>query len=810
MHLHVTYNYSLVLLSFLIAVAASYAALDLAGRVNAARAGKSRIVWLISGATLMGTGIWSMHFVGMLSLTLSEPITYHMLWIVVSLIVAILASIVALHVVNVNRLSHKRHLAGGLLLGTGIIVMHYSGMEAMHVVIDYDAGWFALSVLIALIASIVALRLAYYFRNANKWVSVIHKLGGGVIMGAAIAGMHYTGMLAANFKHNAEQTGGVGVDLNQEMLAYVVAAGTFIALGIAIVGSFLDQRLSSKDNELYERSKWYVSLYENHADGIVTLDRQGIIIDVNPAFLNLTGRSAEHYLLQSLIVLIGLFIEEKRDKASLWLIHAMKDAKVKRLETVIGHLSGKQLILSAMSVPVTIDDEVKGTYLVFRDITEEKKSKEQIRHLAYHDELTRLPNRRLFNLTLVEMIKRSDSSDAKFAVMVIDIDRFKLINDSLGHAYGDQFLQQVTERLHQASAGLGLTIGRMGGDEFAVVCHGDPIEQMAVRAAERMIDVMQIPYRLKDNDFYVSASVGIALYPEHGRNVEDLLKKADTAMYDVKRNGKNGYCFYTERLDEHLLGMLELESDLRKAIERNELVLHYQPQINAEHNRIIGVEALVRWMHADKGFIPPGQFIPLAEEAGIIGEIGAWVLREACLQMKRWQAQYGWKIPVSVNLSSQQLLDDRLVNLVADVLRSTELDPVYLELEITESVMMDASRSIPILQKLMEMGIRFSLDDFGTGYSSLSYLRMFPIDRLKIDRTFIQEITTNEDDRAIVETIISMAHHLKLNVIAEGVETKEQLQLLLDNGCDEIQGYYYSKPLAPDDLVSYMHSGVAR
>ncbi|WP_245590310.1 EAL domain-containing protein [Cohnella panacarvi] len=803
MHLHATYNYSLVFLSCLIAVSASYAALDLTGRVSAAKAFKNRIVWLLCGALLIGTGIWSMHFVGMLAVTLSEPITYHMNWIVVSYIVAIAASAIALQAVSVARLSLKRHLSGALLLGTGIAAMHYSGMAAMHVQIRYDPFWFALSVLIAMAASYVALAFAFHFRSANSWISVLYKLGGGVLMGAAIAGMHYTGMIAAHFEMNAHSEV-AGVGMNQEMLAYFVAASTFVAMAIAIAVSILGHRLSSKDHALYEHNKWYISLYENHTDGIVTIDTKGVIVDVNPAFVNMTGRSAEYFLHQPLIGIIGLFVEEQRGKASLWLIYALKDAQVKRLESAINHVSGHSVNLSAMSVPVTIDDEVKGIYFIFRDITEEKKSKEQIQHLAYHDELTSLPNRRLVNLMLDKAIQRSESSADNFAVLVIDIDRFKLINDLLGHAYGDQFLLQVTDRLRQAAVGMNVTIGRMGGDEFAVICHGDPIESAAVRAAERIIEAVQIPYRLKDNDFYVSASVGIALYPEHGDSVEDLLKKADSAMYDVKRNGKNGYCFYSEQLDENLLGKLELESDLRKAIERNELMLHYQPQINAEQNRIIGVEALLRWTHPDKGLVPPGQFITVAEEAGIIGDIGAWVLREACRQMKQWQTQYGWQVPVSVNLSSQQLLDDRLVDLVAAVLRETELDPAYLELEITESIMMDASRASSILQKLMEMGIRFSLDDFGTGYSSLSYLRMFPIERLKIDRTFVQEITTNEDDRAIVETIISMAHHLKMNVIAEGVETKEQLQLLLDNGCDEIQGYYYSKPLAAEELVRYV------
>ncbi|MFC5531591.1 EAL domain-containing protein [Cohnella yongneupensis] len=805
-HIHGTYNYSLVLVSYLIAVVASYAALDFAGRVSAAKAGVSRFFWHVGGATFMGIGIWSMHFVGMLAFTLSEPVSYDIAWVVISVAVAILASIVALEVVGTKNLSVRRLLIGGLLMAAGIVAMHYSGMAAMNVHIHYDAGWFALSVVIAIIASIAALALAFRFRSAHSWKAVLYKIGSGLIMGAAITGMHYTGMAAAHFQRESGGVPSAVAAMNQEVLAYVTATGTFLALAIAILGVFLDKRLSSKDDALYEHGKWYKSLYENHTDSIVTIDIQGIIIDVNPAFQSITGQLPGQFLGHPIMDLADVFAEEKREKARLWLIQAMRDTQVKRLDTVVSHLSGQQVHLNAMSVPVTIDDEVKGTYLIFRDVTEEKRSKEQIKHLAYHDELTRLPNRRMVNLTLEKTIKHSEASASRFAVMVIDIDRFKLINDLLGHAYGDLFLQQVTDRLHHAASGMNLMIGRMGGDEFTVICHGDPIESVAVRAAERIIDVIQIPYRLKDNDFYVSASVGIALYPAHGANVQDLLKKADAAMYDVKRKGKNGYRFYSEQLDEHHLSKIELESDLRKAIERNELVLHYQPQINARQDRIIGVEALLRWKHAEKGLVPPGQFIPVAEEAGIIGEIGEWTMREACRQMKQWQSQYGWRIPVSVNLSSQQFLDDGLVEQVAEILRETELDPSYLELEITESVMMDASRSSPILNELTEMGIHLSLDDFGTGYSSLSYLRMFPIERLKIDRTFIQEITESEDDRAIVETIISMARHLKMNVIAEGVETKEQLKLLLENGCEDIQGYYFSKPLPAEELETFVQA----
>ncbi|MFD0671377.1 EAL domain-containing protein [Cohnella sp. GCM10027633] len=804
-HLHGSYNSSLVLLSYLIAVVASYAALDLAGIVSASKSGKNRLFWLVGGAVSMGIGIWSMHFVSMLALSLPVAVTYDIPWVLFSVAVAIFASYVALHVVGSTRFEYERLIVGGLLMASGIVAMHYSGMAAMSVGIRYDFGWVALSVTIAVIASIAALWLAFFFRGRRTWVSVLYKIGSGLIMGAAIAGMHYTGMAAAQFEQRAAAFAlSSGMKVDQEDLAYVIAASTLVALTIALLGVFYDRRLISKDDEIFEHGKWYKSLYENHTDGMLTTNIDGLIIDANPAFQTLTGRDVGNFLGRSLMELTDVFAEEKRDQARMWLVNAMRDGNVKRLETDIVHLTGEVAHATAMSVPVTIDDEIKGTYLIFRDITEEKRSKEQIRHLAYHDELTRLPNRRMVNLALDKTTRRSETSGSRFAVMVIDIDRFKLINDLLGHAYGDQFLQQVTERLQHSAAGFDATIGRMGGDEFAVICNGDPIEVASILLAQRIVEAIQVPFRLKDSDFYASASIGIALYPEHGESGPDLLKNADFAMYDIKHKGKNGFRFYSGQMDEHLLSRVEIENALRKAIERDEFVIHYQPQLNARQERVIGFEALIRWMHPEKGLVPPSEFIPVAEEAGMIGDIGAWTLREACRQNKRWQERHGWRLPVSVNLSSQQIMDDRLVGLIADVLAETQLDPEYLELEITESVMMDAARSSEILRKLTEMGIRFSLDDFGTGYSSLSYLRMFPIERLKIDRTFIQEITESEDDRAIVETIISMAHHLKMNVIAEGVETKEQLRLLRDNGCDEIQGFYYSRPLPADELERFM------
>jgi len=799
-HLHGSYNMSIVILSYIIAVTASYAALDLAGRVSAAREGRSRVLWLVGGAIFMGFGIWSMHFVGMLAYELSMPVSYDFVWVVTSIAIAILASLIALHIVGRNQLSLKRLLVGGTLMAIGIASMHYIGMMAMSVRIYYEPTLFTLSVIIALIASVAALWLSFYFRREYSWKGVLYKLGSGLVMGAAIAGMHYTGMAAARFRPGKSLDIVQGMEMDQESLAYVIAIGTFIILGFVLFGVFFDKRLASKDKEIVEHENWYKSLYENHLDGIITVDLHNKIIDINPSAHRITGMNMNGYINQPAAVLLDLHVEQHREQAKKQFVASLEQGQLRMSETVIVHKEGHHVHLNTFCVPVVNDGEVKGTYLIFRDITEETRSKEKIKYMAYHDELTSLPNRRLMKSMLEDAIRHSVPGSTSFALLFMDIDRFKIINDSLGHAYGDQFLQMVTERLHQVAAGMQVSIARMGGDEFTLICHGNPIEAISTQVAQRLLESIQIPYRLKDNDFYVSASIGIAIYPEHGADAEELIKNADTAMYEVKRNGKNDFQFYTRRLDEHVMEKIELEAALRKAVMNNELIIHYQPQVNQRTRQIVGVEALLRWIHPEKGIIAPGVFIPIAEETGLIGEIGTWVLREACRQMHSWEQQFHWNIPISVNLSTQQFHQDHLVREIKNILAETGLSPRFLELEITESMMMDATRSSQVLQELSGLGIRISMDDFGTGYSSLSYLKLFPIHKLKIDRSFIQDITNNDDDRAIVATIIAMAHNLKMNVIAEGVETKEQLELLLENGCNDIQGYYFSKPVPASEI----------
>ncbi|MGG1664041.1 bifunctional diguanylate cyclase/phosphodiesterase [Brevibacillus sp. NRS-1366] len=796
--IHGTYDSFLVILSYLIAVTASYSALDLAGRVTMSK-GKHRLLWLVFGATSMGLGIWSMHFVGMLALTLPIKVLYDIELVVLSVLLAIFVSSIALFTVTRDELRIKDLVISGVLMAAGISGMHYVGMAAMIIEITYDSWVVVLSVIIAGTASVAALWLLFYFRKDQSKFAYLYKLGSALIMGAAIAGMHYTGMVAAHFHASEQIMGTMDMQIETGTLAYIIVLATFLLLGVTLAGVFINKQFSQKDSVIQENESWYHSLYKNNEYGIISLDTNDIIINMNPAVTKISGLRLDEYMNQH-VSKLGLHIAwEERDKAKK-LYNQVQRNLPKSFETVLHHANGSKVELSVMIVPVDIEGEVVGNHIIIKDVTEENSAKEKIKHLAYHDELTGLPNRRKFNQILSETIERSDHDSSTFAVMVLDIDRFKMINDSLGHTYGDIFLQGVSKRITKSAEGYNATIARMGGDEFTIICETEADGGRAAELAEGMIDALKQPFHLKDNDFYISASIGTAIFPLHGTDAVELLKKADAAMYEVKKQGKNGHLFYTPALDVQLIENIELESDLRKAIERNELVVYYQPQFHAEHNNMIGLEALVRWNHPSKGMMSPGTFIPIAEETGLIYEIGTWVLREACRQMKKWHDEGGPLIPVSVNLSSHQFHQPNLVEYIKDILEETKLDPKYLELEITESMMMDPAVSISILEELNKIGARISLDDFGTGYSSLSYLKKFPIHKLKIDRSFITDISKNNNDKAIVATIIAMAQHLKLDVIAEGIETKDQLDILTENDCMEIQGYYFSRPLSADEV----------
>jgi diguanylate cyclase (GGDEF)-like protein len=387
--------------------------------------------------------------------------------------------------------------------------------------------------------------------------------------------------------------------------------------------------------------------------------------------------------------------------------------------------------------------------------------------------------------------------------MFVDLDHFKTINDSLGHFAGDQLLTEVAQRLVACGRRMD-TVARLGGDEFVVLLAETTLEG-AGAVARKIIDSVAQPYQIEQHQLTVTPSMGISLYPQDGRDFESLLKHADTAMYRAKESGRNAYQFFASEMNVAALERLVLENSMRQALERGEFVLHYQPQIDVASGSIVGAEALIRWKHPEIGMVSPGRFIPVAEVSGLIGPIGEWVLREACRQNHAWQTDGLPPICIAVNISSVQFRGGKLEESVREVLAATGLEPEWLELELTEgTVMSDANATVDALHRLSAMGIRLAIDDFGTGYSSLSYLKRFPIDRLKIDQSFVRDIVTDPDDWAIASAVISMGHSLRLDVIAEGVEHAEQLEMLRRQGCDEVQGYFFSVPLPAAEFAELL------
>ena len=542
---------------------------------------------------------------------------------------------------------------------------------------------------------------------------------------------------------------------------------------------------------------------EQSANAVVITDRDGIIEYVNPWFTRITGYTAAEVLGKTPRVLKSGETHPETYKR-LW-------------DTV---LSGKEWtgelhntkkngeLYWCLEVISPLKDEagnITHFVAVTEDISERKQTEQTIRHLAFHDPLTGLPNRRLFNDRLHQAVAMRHRKDNAFALMLLDLDRFKTVNDTLGHDIGDALLKAVAARLLNSTRH-GDTLARMGGVEFALIALEITQPEDMARMAEKLLDVLKEPFNLSGHELYVTTSIGVTLYPNDATDAEALIKNADIALYRAKDLGRNNFQFFTDDMNAAMMQRLRLESAMRWAVERNEFMLNYQPQVDVVSGKIHGTEALIRWRHPEFGMIPPSQFIPLAEETGMIVQIGEWVLRTACAQAKSWQ-QAGMPMRVAVNLSARQFHQGDLAETIADILRELDLPPELLEVELTEGILMeDTSQTGAILEKLHKMGVQISIDDFGTGYSSLSYLKRLPIQILKIDQSFVRDIHTDPDDRAIVTAVIALAHSMKLKVVAEGVETPDQLAFLREYNCDIMQGYLFSRPVTGDEVLSLLTS----
>jgi diguanylate cyclase (GGDEF)-like protein len=456
---------------------------------------------------------------------------------------------------------------------------------------------------------------------------------------------------------------------------------------------------------------------------------------------------------------------------------------------------------------------------IVRDITDQKKAEEEINRLAYYDSLTGLPNRTLLRDRLEQAIARASRYKNKLGIMFLDVDYFKRVNDTLGHNIGDLLLQSIAERLQEylrksdsicrTDSGTKQTlVARMGGDEFTILCNDIKNARVLYNLAQRICDVLSQPFRIGTHEIFISVSIGITVYPIDSDDLDTLLKNADTAMYHAKDKGRNNYQFYTESMNAVAVERFIITNQLRKALHNKEFHLYYQPQLNAYNRKIVGIEALVRWLHPKRGLLLPDSFIPIAEETSLIVPIGEWILETACEQSRNWQSFNLSPMRVSVNISSIQFMQKNFLETVRRILTATGLDPSHLEFELTESLIMEhAEANIYTLAELKAMGLHLSIDDFGTGYSSLSYLKRFPINSVKIDKSFVQDLDKDPDSASIVKAIIAMAHNLNMTVTAEGVETQQQMAFLQEYKCDKVQGYLFSPPFSSESLLPFLRTG---
>lgn len=551
------------------------------------------------------------------------------------------------------------------------------------------------------------------------------------------------------------------------------------------------------ENSLWQSHHALKAVIEASPIAVITLDQEKKVTIWNPAAEEIFGWKAEEILNQP-YPLIPKEHEKDFEKRFDDVVNQNKKftgLEVQRL-TKDGFLKWVSLSTAKLS---DNENNTVGFIAMYKDITDSKLAEARINFMALHDELTRLPNRRALKERIDEIVISPTEQHNPYTIMFIDIDHFKKVNDSLGHQYGDTLLISLANRM-DSCLGPNDRLFRIGGDEFAVLLSDVDSEQEIGEVAQKIINCIEEPVIEQGYEFHLSCSIGIAIYPFDGTDTETLLVNADTALYRIKDKGSH-YQFYKPNMNEKAQERIVIENDLYRALERQEFELYYQPQIQVKSGKIVGAEALIRWNHPKWGMVSPGQFIPLAEETGLIIQIGEWVMRTACLQLKEWNQGRDKPITIAVNLSSKQFMKHDLISTVKLILEESGCDPNCLELEITESMAMDVGHTMNTLQELKNLGVRIGMDDFGTGYSSLSYLKRLPIDKLKIDQSFLKEITEAGNDAAIVATIISMAHNLNLKVTAEGVETEEQLVFLLEHHCEEAQGYLFSRPIPASEFA---------
>lgn len=798
------HDFGLVGLSYIIAAVGSYASLEMIEHWRSP-GGTHALAWQFASAAALGGSIWSMHFIAMLALKIPLPVTYAPEMTLISLVVAIGAAGLGLQIIR-PRPSWIRICLAGTTVGLGVAAMHYIGMAALRFPgsLAYTPRLWSLSVVVGIAAAIAALWLSLTLRE--QWQRAVAAL----VMGSAICGMHYTGMASAVFQ--GDPLAPVAAGMPRGPIALAVALTTLALIMCALVFVVADRRLLAStrreaellrlSNARLARANEKLEVGRQQFDAALDNMSQGLtFFDADQKLIVCNRRYREIYRLSPEQTRAGTSFSDTLDyRKSRGSLPCMP-----RVDYLSRHEG-----LSSVSEPYDLTDELPdgrtilmhyqplpngGWVTTHEDVTERRRAEASIVFLARHDALTRIPNRVLFHERLEQAIEMAVRGSG-CAVLCLDLDRFKLVNDTLGHPVGDGLLRAASDRL-QACVREVDTVARFGGDEFAILQMLVDRPDDAALLANRIVAAFGKPFEVDGHQIAVGASIGVAVARGDVTSPEQLLKNADIALYVAKSEGRGTVRFFEPEMDVRIQSRRTLELDLRAAIVRSEFELYYQPVVNLIAGTISGVEALLRWHHPMRGLVPPGDFIGLAEEMGIIVTIGEWVLRTACLEAGSWPEN----IRVAVNLSPVQFKQGNLLATVEAALEASGLQPDRLELEITESVLLqNTEATLTTLHQLRTMGVGIALDDFGTGYSSLSYLRSFPFSKIKIDQSFVLDIAENKEAMSIIGAMTTLGHSLQIKTTAEGVETTEQLHKLREVGCTEVQGYIFSRPMPAGEV----------
>ena len=770
------HDWRLVALAGIVCFLASAVAISLFDRARSSH-GRTRLIWITLDATVAGCGIWATHFIAMLAYDPGTGAGYSIRITILSLVSAVAVTGAGLGVALLD--ARKIFAAiGGAIVGIGVAAMHYTGMLALELParIVWSPGIVVTSIVFGSVFGAFALLVASQRNSARRAILAT------ALLTVAIVSHHFTGMGAVTLIPDPTIEF-AGMQVSPGVLSFLVASAAFLILGIALAGSVMDRRAKGA---LRRQKVLLDTALENMSQGLCMFDARGHIVLFNERFTGMMGEMILAFRGKPLLDLLRLAKSAGEWDGDPDHFFAKLLAEARGGESVTRIFERRKRAIRMINQPM----KGGGWVSTFEDITEWQRAQAQISHMARHDALTNLPNRTLFRERLERALQLAKRGD-QLAVFCLDLDHFKEINDSLGHPVGDALLSAVASRLRTCLTDSD-TVARLGGDEFAIVQLCANCEPTAVAAlASEIVEIVAAPYDIEGHHLVIGVSIGIALSPDDGDNPDELLKRADLALYRAKADGRGTYRFFETGMDARVQARRLMELDLRVALRREEFEVYYQPIRDLASDETAAFEALVRWNHGERGQIQPAQFIPIAEDTGLIVQLGEWVLRRACKDAA------GWSKPasVAVNLSPVQFRNPDLVASVKSALADCGLPPHRLELEITESVLLQNSDTArAVLNELRAHGVKISLDDFGTGYSSLSYLRSFPFDKIKIDRSFVSELASSDDAMAIIRAVAGLGKSLGMVTTAEGVENAEQLALLRREGCTQAQGYLFSKP----------------